>query len=76
MESNHFHQILGQRVTAEVLLEGVMSVKEEKEETVQIHMIRAIQALMTNRMHHIYGEPVPRVFLHLINVYSGTFRLT
>ncbi|CAK70017.1 unnamed protein product (macronuclear) [Paramecium tetraurelia] len=63
-------QIIGEKRAIEIALDLVMQTQLEKEETVQIHMIKAIQAIMTNKKHHIYGESVTRVFSLLINLHS------
>ncbi|CAD8168508.1 unnamed protein product [Paramecium pentaurelia] len=63
-------QIIGEKRAIEITLELVMQTQLEKEETVQIYMIKAIQAIMTNRKHHIYGEAVTRIFSLLINLHS------
>ncbi|CAD8069698.1 unnamed protein product [Paramecium primaurelia] len=63
-------QLFGEKRVIEVILEIVISCQQEKEETVQIHMIKAIQAIMTNRKHHIYGEPITKVFSMLINLHA------
>ncbi|CAD8161380.1 unnamed protein product [Paramecium pentaurelia] len=63
-------QIIGEKRAIEIALDLVMQTQQEKEETVQINMIKAIQAIMTNKKHHIYGESVTRVFSLLINLHS------
>ncbi|CAD8175946.1 unnamed protein product [Paramecium octaurelia] len=63
-------QLIGEKRVIEVILDIVISCQQEKEETVQIHMIKAIQAIMTNRRHHIYGELITKVFSMLINLHA------
>ncbi|CAD8150221.1 unnamed protein product [Paramecium octaurelia] len=67
-------QIIGEKRTIEIVLDLVMQTQLEKEETIQILMIKAIQAIMTNKKHHIYGESVTRVFQLLINLHSEAFQ--
>ncbi|CAD8080310.1 unnamed protein product [Paramecium sonneborni] len=63
-------QIIGEKRVIEITLDFVMQTQLEKEEIVQINMIQAIQAIMTNRKHPIFGEAVTRVFSLLINLHS------
>ncbi|CAK61467.1 unnamed protein product (macronuclear) [Paramecium tetraurelia] len=63
-------QMIGDKKAIDVILEIVLSCQQEKEETLQIHMIKAIQTIMTNRKHHIHGQLTTQVFQLLINLHS------